>query len=743
MLKIKNKIFLAPFAAACLLTLSACTADDQLPVHDSPMDKTSIELTVGIVGDNLHATRSVTRSVVTTDRPYAQDAKAFAENTSLYMVMKSDNEAGDKHRYTRTVGTVTGMAIGEENAVSFGDNSRFWEDADPDGGTARTTKLSVYSACVPGKATALSIGGSTTYSNNSWSTAAATTTIAWPMFSTSVADQSTDFMAAQDLCFSNNVSDLGTDNRVYFNEGRFISRKMIFYHALTWVTFRIKKGEGFEVGDAFAFTNANENIVLKGFNTSGTFDIINGEFKTSDPAIGTADITKMAVSTNVTIAATTYPYVLDCLMLPGSNLNDNTRDLIYFTIDNNLYHLTKKQLMDALGTEKLSDNTTPALEAVSDERRMRPGVHYIFTLTVGKKKMDNLTAAVVPWETASADETTPSNARISVTLLDNGTKKAGTADFDLYRKSSGSPTIDDDFENYNWATGYVGNKATLTGTGTYVATGWYWPDNKTFYHFRAVQPVDHAVTTDGEDGDYLTLNRAASYTDVCWGAPFYALDVDHLSTPLHDTKLTYSLTTGFDNEQDHGEPTESHQISKAIGATSDPINMEMFHAMSDVTIQLTTPQSGDADYDARVSLSGATIKLTNTYPTGKVLMGNGLVTPTGDVSDVNATVNASYKVEHYGFVPQSLADVVLTITTTDHNQYVVDMKDVLATTVGNNLIANPYTANGSGKYPIDYWYPNYKYTYTFKLKKTGVELITATLADWEAVTAGNDDVRIK
>ena len=36
-----------------------------------------------------------------------------------------------------------------------------------------------------------------------------------------------------------------------------------------------------------------------------------------------------------------------------------------------------------------------------------------------------------------------------------------------------------------------------------------------------------------------------------------------------------------------------------------------------------------------------------------------------------------------------------------------------------------------------------RYTYTFKLKKTGIEMITATLANWEDVTAGDDDVHIK
>ena len=123
-------------------------------------------------------------------------------------------------------------------------------------------------------------------------------------------------------------------------------------------------------------------------------------------------------------------------------------------------------------------------------------------------------------------------------------------------------------------------------------------------------------------------------------------------------------------------------------------------------------------------------------------MGNGRVIPTGVVSVVNETVNASYKVENYGFIPQSLAGVELTITTSDDNQYIINMAEVRATTVGNNLIANSYTLSG-GKYIIDRWYPNYNYTYTFKLTKTGIAQITGTLANWETVTAGDDNVQIK
>ena len=724
--------------AICLLTLSACSSNETLPDSPNHQGKTPIELSAGIVGENPTDLRAQTRTVVTTDNPYGHSAAAFGANTSLFMVIKGDNADASASKFTRSIGAVTSGS----QAVSFADGyKRYWEDS-----YSRASKLSVYSACVPGSSTDLTVGGSNTYNPSSydWSTTAISPTIAWPLDGTA-ASQNTTFLANQDLCFSNNVSNISSDNRMVFNTStkKFVARQMIFHHALTKVTFKIKRGDGFGTSTGvFNFNSATENIVLTGFNTNGTLNISTGEFSsvtTTNPITSLAD-TK-------TSADAAFDYVLTCLMLPGSALTSTATDEVYFTIDDNKYHITKAQLATALASKKLTDNSTAAL---ADGSKMRPGVHYVFTMTVSKKKIDKLTASIVEWETVNADGMTPSNARITVSLLDNGTKKTGNADFDLYRKASTSGTISDVFEDYVWSTGYVPsatptlNKAILventTDSGIYTAKEstiasnpeWYWPDNKTFYHFRTVMPKDHSVTEDGTNGDYITLTGAESYTDVCWGAPFNNTT----------EKLTYSLTTGFDNTS-----STSHQISKAIGPTTETINMVMFHMMSDVTIQLTTSTGDDA-----VDLTNATVQLTNIHPTGKVLMGNGLVTPTGDPTNVNGTVSLVNSVYqwHYGFVPQSLTDVngttndvVLTITTTDGNRYIVDMESVVATTVGNNLIANTYSKDSNNKYIINRWYPNYKYTYTFNLKKSGVETISATLANWESVTADPQDVYIQ
>ena len=716
-----------PLWAVCLLTLSACNSSDSLSVDPVNQSKTPIELTVGIVGEDSTTPRALTRTVTTTDSPYGNPATAFSSATSLYMVMKSEHATDNTKapKYSRTIGTV---AASSQNVSFASGYERYWEDS-----YSRDSKVSVYSACVPGSSTALTIGGAATYNQNdyTWPTTAITPSIAWPL-SGSSASQDADFLTAQDLCFSNNVSNLpNPDNRIAFNTttNKFEARQLIFHHALTKVTFKIKKGAGFGT-DPFAFANpTSENIVLKGFNSSGTLDISTGEF-TITPTTGTADISLLADTHTEADVTAGYSYVLTCLMLPGSALTSELTNEVYFTIDNNKYHITKSQLAAALSGKTVGTNSTPALATGST---MRPGVHYIFTLTVSKKGIDKLSASVVDWETATADEITPTNARITVSLLDGTHLTGANPDFNLYRKASVAESIRDDFVDYNWATGYAANKATLTQNstaGVYTAieagstTPWYWPDNKTYYHFRAVMPLDHAVTHDNTDNyDYITLTGAASYTDVCWGAPF------NTTTGT----LTYSTTSGFDNESG-----TNHQIYKAIGPTSEAITLQIFHMMSDVTFQLTTTEGADA-----VTLAGATISLSNIYPTGTVKMGNGLITPTGTQEAAGGTVDTNFKL-NYGFVPQSLAGVVLTITTTDNNQYKITMPERTAA-VTNSAITNPYTetSSGSGIYTINAWYPNFKYTYTFKLKKTGIEKISATIANWGAVTATQEEIQIQ
>ena len=792
MLQTKNRtyrrLYVKPLATLGVLTLLAACSSDELPSKggsDSTDGKTPIELTVGICGEggsvSTHRAGGTTRSVVTNDKALNL-AKKFDTGTSLYMVMKSEEDAVSPRadKYVRTIGYAQEEKDANNTNVKFAtsptDYRRFYEDT-----YSRKSLVSIYSACVPGyrlsgtemvsdaveltgtPGSAISINSSAVYSSNTWTETVPTTNITWPLHGISVANQTVanSFVASQDLCFSNNVSSAGSGRIQWSDSPRgFSAARMVFYHALTKVTFKIVKGVGFDSSE-FTFSNDNENLVLEGFKTGGTFNIEQGEFTSTT----TTTISELAKTGENTSATGEEPfYELQGLLVPGTDLDDDNPN-ISFTIGHNLYHLTKDMLLTALSGKVTSSTGTDALTAGNE---MLPGVHYIFTLTVGKKEVDKLTAAVVGWETVTADNATPSNARIEVALLHNLTKLEGSASFDLYRKADEAgaiPANENAYASFEWTTGYASNKARLveTSSGVYQAynsdvdpkaapsdpdtyTPWYWPNNKTFYHFRAVMPAGLAVTTN-VSGDYISLTGESiatygtEYTGVCWGAPFKAKTADTTKPDNALEKVTYDKDTGFDNTQSPGAAEADHQISKAIGPTKGTIYLQLFHAMSDVTIQLDTSDGTDA-----VTLSGATLKLSNIYNSGLVRMGNGKVETTGAVSspEIGGTVtlnDGKYK-WRYAFIPQSLASVVLSITA-NSNLYEVNMADMVAETVGNNLIKNPYSTNGSGMYVIDRWYPNYKYIYTFKLTKTGISLISATLTDWEDVNAKEEEVQIK
>lgn len=685
----KRTDYYMALAACCMLTLWACNKDVESLVPDNP-EKSLIQLAAGVTEEEPVTKQTLTRTTVTTE---STGARPFDAGTSVYLVLKSENAKDSQAdaMYTRTIGYAQGESSKNNDVKFAAAYGRFWEDS-----YSRNSQLSAYAACVPGyylnasvyqdavksgseDRTIWKINGSDNY-DNTWGNDKGNTTLMWPLRDASVANQNTgDFVASQDLCFSNNVADTPGTGRVVFDETAkvFGSGLMVFYHALSRISFKIKKGEGFEPDEKFEFSEAGKNIVLSEFLSQGTFDIEEGEFISGEAAT----INQLSIAATGTDG---FDYILDGLVLPGTDLTDEAVGTVSFTINNNLYQLSKKTLYNALSKKATEDSKTLRL----NEGKLLAGVHYVFTMTVGKKKMDSFTASVVPWESVTAAETAPSNARIKVSLLDNGEPQAGeNASFDLYRAANESAVISDDFESDKWNTGYEG-PATLieSESGIYAANNWYWPNNKTFYHFRAIMPTGHTVTEDKVNGDYMTLTGADDYTDVCWGAPF----------------------------------TQDGDISKAIGPTKNTINLVLTHMMSEVTINLTTTTGND-----QVNVTGALMEMSSIYPTARVRMGSGEVVYSDDAVTV---ANGNAVPWTHGFVPQSLENTVLTITTADDNQYRVSMKDVLAD--GNNK-------------PISEWKPGHKYTYTFKLAKTGITQMSATLKDWVEVTGGNDNVQIQ
>ena len=727
---IRNILFLIIMALS-LQALVACS-DDAIVSGGYDEGKTSIELMVGGVGEG-----SAARSRAITEDPNDVEKRGILPaGTALYMVMKSEDASSDS-LYSVTKG-VTGTANAEKiSPIDFTETgcTRYWDDC-----FARNANLTIYAACSPGSTKVIKIGGKTVYpwtsmpTTGAWSNKEITPTIAdW----TVSANQTATTLLDEDLCYSNNISkytkeDVDYDKRLKFNSGtrKFDQGNLCFYHALSWITFEIIRDEESFTEAEFQFATGT-NIKLTNFYTKNTlFDIPTGEFTGADSSQVIQTMAQRATAT------TGSAFTLDALVMPTTDMSSTTKGDIHLIIANNEYNLSKQELLDKI---QASDKTNHLIGGT----QLKPGVHYVFKLRIGKTKIKDITAKILDWETVTADTHTPSNAKVILNLEDRGTKQ----DAYIYRAAEKTDYITGDIlsetgKGYVWEKGYEGPNAYTVSDG--LATTWYWPDNKTFYHFRAIAQKSVPALTAVEGKDCVALTSGNTYTDVCWGAPFPEMEPEPDDPSSNTTKFVYSLTNGFAG-------TDGHQIHYAIGATESPLKLLLFHVMSDVTFNISSVD-GEAKVDLGDGESTATkIELKNIYTKGRVQLGNGLVLGTGTQTGTQTGTptfllqgDTTLTWSNYGAIPQSLAGVVLDITTPDNNHYKIELAKVFAqvANVTSKNLQNPY-AVVDGKCLIDRWYPDYKYTYTFKLSKRGVAGITCTILDWEKVEADDEVIQIQ
>lgn len=722
---IRNILFLIIMALS--LQAPVACSDDAVVSGGYDEGKTSIELSVGGVGE-VNASRA---RAITKDPNEVAKRGIIPAGTALYMVMESQ-DAGANKLYSVTKG-VTGTADAEKfSPISFSEEgcTRYWDDC-----YARNAQLTIYAACSPGSSKVIEIGGKSVYpwtsmpTTEAWSNTTISPTIAnWTVSE----NQTTETLRDEDLCYSNNISkytleSTDYDERLKFDSGtrKFDQGNLCFYHALSWITFEIIRDTESFTAQEFQFATGT-NIKLTNFFTKNTeFDIPTGEFT------GTYSSQVIQTMAKRATATTGSAFTLDALVMPTTDMSSPTKGDIHLIIANNEYNLSKKELLDKI---QASDKTNHLI----DETKLKPGVHYVFKLRIGKTKIKEITATILDWETVTATEHTPSNAKVILNLEDRtGTKENAY----IYRAAEKTDYITGDIlsegKGYVWEKGYEERNAYTASTDV-LGTTWYWPDNKTFYHFRAIAPQSAPALTTVDGNDCVALASGDTYMDVCWGAPFPEMEPGNPSS--NTTKFVYSLTNGFAG-------TDGHQIHYAIGATESPLKLLLFHMMSDVTINIRSV-TGDAQVDLGDGTSTTTqIELKNIYTEGRVQLGNGLVLGTGTQTGTHTFPlqgGTTLKWSNYGAIPQSLAGVVLEITTPDNNHYLIDLASVKASAsnISSKNVQNPY-AIVDGKCTINRWYPDYKYTYSFTLSKKGVTGITCTILDWEEVEADDEVIQIQ
>ena len=616
--------------------------------------------------------------------------------TQVIMHIKSEGPAENAVRVTRTQANATKdeeQSATSYSSVVFDDSyKRYWDDA-----YGRNAKLSVYAFAVPGKTstddTQVKENLLAAPENDKiWSNGDLAHTVAWNVSTT----QTSESILNEDLIYSNNISG---DNKLKFNlddandtdgPGKFEQGNLQFKHALARITVNLNKGKGFAATNCFNFTGGN-NVTLYNIPTSATLDLTNGTW---------SNATSNTVASIYKKSSTTDKHELMAQVIPGAKYTKGSNaNAMSFIIDDNQYYITSDMMYKALNT---TVNTGLMTKLTDNDVTLENGLNYIFNINVNKTAV-TMTATVEGWTDITANITDPSNARITLNLLNNGTE---SNDVKFYRSAITTNDFKDP-EDKKWETGYE-----VKGDDA-----WYFENNKTYYHFRAVNTSAN-VKTDATNGDYFPI--AAGTTDYLWGAP-----INSSTTPA------YNVTNGY-----------ADAINPAIGATTKAINMTQFHMMSQITINLTTTEDETA-----VDLKGSEVTITRIHNDGKVLMGSGLITLSGSTKEVKLNKAENSYTYTLNVVPQLLERVS---GSTNDNDYIgISIKTAngqsmyfcerLSDITASSVAGNQHTKGEA----IKRWYPGHTYTYTFNLTKTGIKDMKASVVDWVNINAKSQNISLE
>lgn len=774
------KKYLFPAALATTLLATSCSDNDMAEPITPDGQKELISLTLGL-GDNTPAMAKRASGTPTYD--------GFKAKTRILMRIQSDdNEAATgNHRYTKTL-AVANTKVGDKKYSTVGqDNSyiRYWDDA-----FGRNAHLSVFAVAIPNKNDAgLLAENKLNGPASGWTTDPQDNKIQW----TVAASQNATTLEDQDLVYSRNIRKGGTadeagryvwnfgskayvpnidaaltapnvftEDRMRFtlsnpsdptSPGKFDQGHLIFNHALSRLTITIKSGTGFDANNNFKLST--EGVQALGMNTSGTLDVSTGLWAAT-PTTGTITTTPTVVRLGGSTPIASYKTSMQ--MLPGYAFNnDNTTNVLKFTIDDNEYYITQDLIFDAL-KDNAANNGLSTTE--DNKYTMEQGKNYVLTITVNKTQIANITATLAEWEDVAAKEQDLYNSYVTLSL--KNTEGTACENFDLYRLGVGDGKIHttetetdktaDAYKNYEWGGNYT-EKATTTDGSLSKAdnydkskqwkTTWFFDDNKTFYHFRTVKAgttIEGAtgVNADATDDYFEIHDGAVASVDPHWGAP---LDKD--KSGITDPAKQYNTTANTTGNAHEGY---TDIIYKAIGSTTGTIAIQEFHMLSEIQVIVKTKSEAEGGVKLKDGDVYTTVTLYQFAQNGQVKMGNGFVTaqapfthsqaltqPT-DFFKTNPTVTNAFT---WRVVPQSLNrdaaktdKVAIKIQTPDNNLYycIEDLSTI--------------KPQGSST-PIAHWLPNHRYIYTFVISKKGIDQITCTVADWIDVKAADKDITLE
>ena len=457
-----------------------------------------------------------------------------------------------------------------------------------------------------------------------------------------------------------------------------------YTHAMSMITIEVVAADGFTTGNLGSTT-----ATLQDMYESATFSAPNATVSSQDGYQSVA----MLAGTEGTNGGKPNK-VFQALVIPGKQLTAGNLLAEIANVDGNNYKIPVTQTI------------IDAWSSYLDGGKLKSGINYKLTITVAKQAID-VVAQITDWTPINA--TGKGEIKFSSNIVSSGVTNAITSgSFEIFQ---GKALEESGFNAVSKAE-YSAGEWTLDPKI-------YWTNGTLPYYFRGL-----ATTTDGTTPTATSSKNAAQDVDLLWA-----------TTPAHEGNL-------------EGGGTQHFNAGEAIPPRTGDVPLQFEHAMSKITINLSTSTTGKGasittdDVARAVDFTNATISISNLCTAGTIAIADGNISPTAlsveAPTSLQQNVTTETGVKDKGsiseiVIPQSLLEktigetdncpIKLTITLRDGTTYSLLLKDCKVKDSADNYITT--------------WNRGKHYVYEIYVEKEAIRFV-AVIKEWEKVNGSGD-----
>lgn len=463
-----------------------------------------------------------------------------------------------------------------------------------------------------------------------------------------------------------------------------------YTHAMSMITIEVVTADGFKAGDLGSTT-----ATLQAMYKSATFSAPNATVSGQD---GSQPVTMLA-GIEGTNSESKPNKVFQALVIPGKELALNATLAEITNIDGNNYKIpVTKTIIDAWNSHL-------------DSRKLKSGVNYKLTVTVAKQAI-SVVAQITDWTPIEA--TGEGEINFSADVTSSGVANNAKGSFDLYCGTSTTP-------------GAEGALAYAT-TSEYSDSKWvndppiYWANGSTSYYFRALATYDGSLlssinNTSTHEGENART-AAAQGKDLMWA-----------TTKEHEGNL-------------EGGGTQHFNAGEAIPPRTGDVPLQFEHAMSKITINLSTSTTGKGastttdDVARAVDFTGAKITISNLCTVGTIAIADGNISPTALSVEAPTSLQQNVTTETGVKDKGSISEIVIPQLLVNET-YPIKLTITLGDGTTYSLLLKDCKVKGSESDYIQTWKRGTHYVYEIYVEKEAIRFV-AVIKEWEKVNGSGD-----